>query len=97
LIADFQKEIVIATYVENPVTVWIQTITDENTAQLTNIMEQLVACCPAAPKVKGIPQAGKVITEKGIPQTGKVITDNEISQTGKVITTMRSHRLTSNY
>ncbi|XP_048761648.2 serine/threonine-protein kinase 31-like isoform X3 [Ostrea edulis] len=54
------KEIVIATYVENPVTVWIQTVTEENTSHLTNIMEQLVACCPAAPKVKGIPQTGKV-------------------------------------
>ncbi|XP_065922149.1 serine/threonine-protein kinase 31 isoform X2 [Magallana gigas] len=54
------KEIVMVTYVENPVTAWVQTVTEENTAQLTSIMEQLTQCCPAAPKVKGTPQIGKV-------------------------------------
>ncbi|XP_061175538.1 serine/threonine-protein kinase 31-like isoform X2 [Saccostrea echinata] len=55
-----EKEMALVTYVENPVTVWLQTLTEENLAQMTNISEQLAACCPAAPKVKGTPQIGKV-------------------------------------
>ncbi|XP_062615435.1 serine/threonine-protein kinase 31-like isoform X2 [Saccostrea cucullata] len=55
-----EKEMALVTYVENPVTVWLQTLTEENLAQMTNISEQLTACCPAAPKVKGTPQIGKV-------------------------------------
>ena len=48
------------TFIESPVTAWVQTVSDENTAKITSIIEQLVQCCPAAPKVKGIPQIGKV-------------------------------------
>lgn len=48
------------TFIESPVTAWVQTVSEENTAKITSIIEQLVQCCPAAPKVKGIPQIGKV-------------------------------------
>ncbi|XP_053392636.1 serine/threonine-protein kinase 31-like isoform X2 [Mercenaria mercenaria] len=55
-----QRETVLITYVETPITLWIQTVNDENTKKIFSITEQLAALCPAAQPVTGQPDPGKV-------------------------------------
>ena len=55
-----QRDSVIISHVENPVVVWIQEVTDENTEKLLDLSEQLASLCPAAPKLSGPVQSGKV-------------------------------------
>lgn len=48
------------THCESPITVWIQTVTDENTQKLMDLCEQLSALCPAAAKLSGPVVQGKI-------------------------------------
>ncbi|KAL4239766.1 RNA catabolic process [Mactra antiquata] len=55
-----EKETVMVTYVENPITVWIQVVNDENTKTIFHVSEQLSTFCPSATPIKQQPELGKV-------------------------------------
>ncbi|XP_063430634.1 serine/threonine-protein kinase 31-like isoform X2 [Mytilus trossulus] len=55
-----ERENVLITHCESPITVWIQTVTDENTQKLMDLCEQLSALCPAAAKLSGPVVQGKI-------------------------------------
>lgn len=56
----FQRETVMITHVESPITLWLQVVNDENTKTIFSITEQLAALCPTATPVVGQPEIGKV-------------------------------------
>ncbi|XP_052059491.1 serine/threonine-protein kinase 31-like isoform X3 [Mytilus californianus] len=55
-----ERENVLITHCESPITVWIQTVTDENTQKLLDLSDQLAALCPAAAKLSGPVVQGKI-------------------------------------
>ena len=56
-------EAVMITYVETPISLWVQIVSDENTQKIFGITEQLAQQCPTAQHVSGQPDLGKVKTE----------------------------------
>jgi hypothetical protein len=51
------------TFVENPISLWVQIVSDENTQKIFSITEQLAQLCPIAQHVSGQPDLGKVSLE----------------------------------
>ena len=48
------------TFVENPVTLWVQFLEPEGMNLLADMSEQLASVCPAAPHIQGTPSSNKV-------------------------------------
>ncbi|XP_060586126.1 serine/threonine-protein kinase 31-like isoform X2 [Ruditapes philippinarum] len=55
-----QREAVMITFVENPISLWVQIVSDENTQKIFSITEQLAQLCPIAQHVSGQPDLGKI-------------------------------------
>ncbi|XP_052262837.1 serine/threonine-protein kinase 31-like isoform X2 [Dreissena polymorpha] len=57
---DRERETVLITHVESPITLWLQIVNDENTQTIFSITEQMGQVGPAAVPLKGPPEPGKV-------------------------------------
>ncbi|XP_052776384.1 serine/threonine-protein kinase 31-like [Mya arenaria] len=55
-----EKQTVMVTHVESPITLWLQEVNDENTKTIFSITEQLLQFCPSASPLTGQPEPGKV-------------------------------------